>query len=345
MPSINPYDLQLLRNQAAISRRILKLFDDGIISLTPTLNTIKYKGKLFNLNDYPALKNKVDGMIKNLQPKIYTTMVNGIKDSWDLSNKKNDVLVDKRIAGKRVKKKVRQLLYDPNRKALDSFIKRKEKGLELSDRVWNLMDPFKKELEQGLGLGIGKGQSAREMAKELKQNLREPDRLFRRVRSEEGKLVLSKAARDYHPGQGVYRSSFKNAMRLTRTETNMSYRTADHERWNKLPFITGIKIQLSNAHPEYDICDRLVGLYPKDFKFGGWHAQCICFATPEMLSDEEYDKLEDKLLAGEKITTPKSQLIKNTPPGFAEYLGENKEMLGRLKNEPYWMRDNKQYFQ
>lgn len=46
------------------------------------------------------------------------------------------------------------------------------------------------------------------------------ERLYRRVRGADGKLHLSKAAKAYHPSQGVYRSSYKNAMRLTRTECN-----------------------------------------------------------------------------------------------------------------------------
>lgn len=344
MPApLNPYDLQLLRNQAAINRRILKLYEDGITSITPTLSTIKFKGKLFKLADYPALEKRIEKMIEQLQPKVYTTVVNGVKDSWDLSNKKNNVLVDKRLAGRQPKAKVRQVLYDPNKGALTSFLSRKEKGLGLSDRVWNSVDQLKNELEQGLGLGIGKGQSAASMAKEMKQYLKEPDKLFRRVRNEEGKLVLSEAARNYHPGQGVYRSSFKNAMRVARTETNDAYRTADHERWKNLPFVTGIMIKLSNAHPTYDICDQLAGLYPKDYKFRGWHPQCICFATPEMLSDEEYDKLEDHILNGEAIKIPSSQLTKQPPAAFGKYVQDNKEMLAGLKNKPYWMSDNEKY--
>lgn len=344
MPApLNPYDLQLLRNQAAINRRILKLYEDGITSITPTLSTVKFKGKLFKLADYPALQKRIDKMIQQLQPKVYSTVVNGIKDSWDLSNKKNNVLVDKRLAGRQPKAKVRQVLYDPNKGALASFINRKEKGLGLSDRVWSSVDQLKNELEQGLGLGISKGQSAASMAREMKQYLKEPDKLFRRVRNEEGKLVLSEAARNYHPGQGVYRSSFKNALRVTRTETNDAYRTADHERWKNLPFVTGIMIKLSNAHPKYDICDHLVGIYPKDFKFRGWHPQCICFATPEMLSDEEYDKLEDQILNGKPIKIPSNQLVKQPPAAFGKYVQDNKDMLAGLKNKPYWMSDNAQY--
>lgn len=344
MPSpINPYDLQQLRLQQAIYRRILKHYEDGILSLQPILTTIKYKGKLFRLADYPALQKKVDAMINKLQNQVYATTVNGIKESWNLSNKKNNVLVDKRLSGKRIPKQVRQVLYDPNEPALKSFLNRKEKGITLSGRVWKTMDPFKAEIEQSLGLGIGKGESASSMTRDLRKHLREPNRLFRRVRDEEGKLVLSQAARNYHPGQGVYRSSYKNALRLARTETNGAYREADHERWQRLPFVTGIRVKLSNAHPKYDICDTLAGLYPKDFKFTGWHPQCICFATPEMMSDEDYDKLEDQILAGEPINVPASKLVQQPPAAFGKYLQDNKKMLAGLKTEPYWMRDNKQY--
>ena len=34
-------------------------------------------------------------------------------------------------------------------------------------------------------------------------------------------LLSVKAAQAFHPGHGVYRSSYKNALRLAATETNM----------------------------------------------------------------------------------------------------------------------------
>lgn len=340
---INPYDQRLLRNQAAISRRILQQYETGLQSLTPVLPSIKYKGKLFRLADYPQLEKQVNALMKKLQSQVYSTVVNSIKESWDLSNRKNNVLVDKRLAGKQVKKKVRQALYDPNNSALKSFIDRKEKGLNLSQRIWKGIQPIKAQIEQTVGMGIGKGQPATSIARDLKQYLQQPDKLFRRVQGEDGKLHLSKSARNYNPGQGVYRSSYKNAMRVARTETNGAYRSADYERWQKLPFVTGIKVQLSNAHPKYDICDKLVGLYPKDFKFQGWHPQCICFATPEMMSDEEYDRMEAQILNGERINTSSANTIRQPPAAFGKYLQDNKKMLEGFNNKPYWMRDNPQY--
>lgn len=36
--------------------------------------------------------------------------------------------------------------------------------------------------------------------------------------------------------------------RRAATETNIAYRTADHERWQQLDFIVGIEVHLSNNH-------------------------------------------------------------------------------------------------
>lgn len=122
-------------------------------------------------------------------------------------------------------------------------------------------------------------------------------------------------------------------MRLTRTEINMAYRTADYERWKDMDFVLGVEIQLSGAHPEYDICDILQGKYPKTFKFTGWHPHCLCFATPILQSDEDF-------IAGKE---PK--LITELPQNFKDWYKFHKEEIqiatdkGKL---PYFLRDNKE---
>lgn len=77
------------------------------------------------------------------------------------------------------------------------------------------------------------GKSANYLISDVRKYLKNPDALFRRVRDKHGNLRLSKAAKAYHPVRGVYRSAYKNALRLTATETNMAYRTADHLRWQQ----------------------------------------------------------------------------------------------------------------
>ncbi len=343
MPDIfKKYEDQHVRNIGRASRRIKDIYAKAINTVSLTAGRMKYKGKPFSLSDYPQLKNQVDAVIKKMRGDIYAVVVNSIEESWDLSNEKNDLLVDKRLLKSKLPKKLTGIFYDPNADALTKFIKRKDKGLNLSDRVWNLTKPFKKELEQALGLGIADGTPAREMAKQVQRYLNEPDKLFRRVRGEDGQLKLSKAAREYHPGRGVYRSSFKNALRLTRTENNISYRTADFERWQNLPFVTGIEIKLSNNHPRYDICDTLVGKYPKEFKFTGFHPQCLCYQVAEMMNDKEFEKLEDYMLGISK-TPPKVVGITKPPALFKQFLSDNKQRIAKWKNKPYWLKDNPQF--
>ena len=135
-----------------------------------------------------------------------------------------------------------------NLEALSAFQKRKENGLNLSQRVWKYAEELKDAMELGIDVGLGEGKSAQQLSRDLRQYLNEPDRLYRRVRDKGGNLRLSKAAKMYHPGQGVYRSSAKNAQRLTRTEINMAYRESEYLRWQQLDFIVGIRVMLSNNH-------------------------------------------------------------------------------------------------
>ena len=147
------------------------------------------------------------------------------------------------------------------------------------------------------------------MSRDVRRYLRNPDKLFRRVRDKHGNLRLSKAAKAYHPGRGVYRSSNRKALRQTATENNMAYRTADHLRWQQQPFVVGIEIKLSNNHTckgvigrFVDICDDLAGVYPKDFKFVGWHPHCRCYCVPKQASKEEFMEYQQRLLNGEDVS-------------------------------------------
>jgi hypothetical protein len=341
MTDINlQYELRHVRAIAAIQRRILDLYKKSILEISLKTNSISLKNQLFKLSDYPLLNKQVEAIQKKMHQSIFTVIVNGINTGWDLSNEKNNIIVDRRLAGNRIKKKVRQLLYDPNIAARESFIKRKESGLNLSDRVWNAVHPFRNELEQAIGLGISHGQSGITLAMQIQKYLKEPDRLFRRVRGEDGKLSLSQAARNYHPGQGVYRSSFQNSIRLTGTETNMAYRSSDWTRWQTMPFVIGIEIKLSKNHPRYDICDVVQGRYPKTFKWMGWHPRCICYQVPVMMNENQYDRFEDDILAGRPIETNVPGQITDPPKGFFDWLKKHGEQMKNWKNEPYWMRDN-----
>ena len=159
----------------------------------------------------------------------------------------------------------------------------------------------------------------------------------------------------YHPGQGIYRSSAKNAQRLTRTEINMAYRESEYLRWQQLDFIVGIRVMLSNNHtiknskgepvPFVDICDTLAGDYPKTFKFVGWHPQCRCFAVPIMADYDEYNKnranrLKAIVKGAQYKSLPSRRTVKDVPKAFRDYISNIEERAKGWKSMPYYIRDN-----
>ena len=196
-------------------------------------------------------------------------------------------------------------------------------------------------------MGLGEGRSADELSRDVRQNLREPNRLFRRVRDKRGNLVLSKNARAYHPGQGVYRSSYKNAMRLTRSEINMAYRESDYQRWQQLDFVVGCEMHRSNHEPlcKCAICSKLVGRYPKTFKFKGWHPQCMCYATPILMDEETFDQnelaeLKTALHGKEYQKQAAKNEVTDVPDGFKEWVADHVDAQENWGAIPYFIRDN-----
>ena len=307
-------------------------------------------------DDYPLTRKRIEALQKHMASDIEAVVYNGIDEQWALADGKTSALIATAFAGFSAEElEERKAKYLTNRDdAREAFKTRKENGMNISDRVWRYTDQFKEEMEMGIDLGLRDGKSADALSRDLRKYLNNPDMLFRRVRDEHGMLHLSKRAKAYHPGQGVYRSSYKNARRLAATETNIAYRTADHDRVQDLDFVVGIRVNLSNNHtlngePFTDICDELSapfgskatkgkGCYPKDFKFTGWHPLCRCFITTILKTPEEMD-------ADEPTDPSQSEnYVEDVPANFKAWSKENAERVERAKSVPYFIRDNRAYY-
>jgi hypothetical protein len=175
----------------------------------------------------------------------------------------------------------------------------------------------------------------------MKRFLNNPDMLFRRVRDKNGKLQLSKAARKYHLGRGKYRSSFQNALRLTANETNQAYRTADFERWQRMPMVLGIEVKLSNRHIVEDVCNFGVGRYPADYKFTGFHVRCLCHAVPILPTEKDFGKYLDSIMQGESHEF--TGHVQTIPASLKNWYNENKDRIEGWKSTPHFIKDNPGY--
>ena len=328
------YDRRHLHHLGSMQREIDRLFDDAlraISSLGVQLNA-PLGDKPFSFADHPEMKQSVDRIFDKFRGGVSTSIHKGLEWEDALSADKAGEMAA--LYG--------QVIAAQRATAIKKLTERVVGGMNLSERVWSIADTFYNEVESALDIALRDGTPAPRLAKELKQYLKYPDKLFRRVRDEHGQLQLSRNARQFHPGQGVYRSSYKNARRLAVTETNMAYHKADNERWRELDFVLGYEVQVSGTNPNVcPLCVELAGKYPKDFEFVGWHPHCRCHAVPILESPEAFKARQQALLNGDRV--PPVGAVKEPPKNFTDHLANNADRIATAQRNgtlPYFVRDN-----
>lgn len=297
------------------------------------------------------IERKLNQLLKSFSKNVTGAIESGVKYSWTTSHQKNVAYFVKRLGGYDVPDKIKEELFKPDHNRMEAFIKRKENGLTLSDRVWKSADQFKRNVDMALDVGVAEGKSAKQISRDIRQDLREPDRLFRRVRDAKGKLKLSKPAKAYNPGQGVYRSAAKNSERLARTEINIAYRAADGAAYQNNPLVLGYEIKLSaTAKPKVrcELCRTLAGKYPVWFVWKGWHPNCLCFKIPILMSEDMMAKYQKLVASGEDTPEAVKKLqkvvrIEDIPDAAKKWLNDNNERISGWKCLPYFYRDNKEF--
>lgn len=339
---------------ARLDNEISKIYEDAAAEAARIGVTIGGIGdEMFNFEQFPVTHARIGALLDTFRSKIEAATVNGVASQWDLANGKADDLC-RAVFGPALKSLTevqRQRYFGTHEAARAAFIKRKANGMGLSERVWRLTKQYRRELEMGIDIGLREGMSAPELSRELRSYLTYPDKLFRRVRDRHGQLALSRHARQFHPGQGVYRSSFMNARRLAVTEANMAFRTADYERCQDLDFVVGIEVRLSNNHncrgvPDgrfSDICDTLQGKYPKGFKFTGWHPHCRCYVTSVLKTKREIERDNERIMRGLEPLPSRRKVDFDGLRKFEDWADKNRDRIKAAKSMPYFLKDNTYY--
>jgi len=328
------YERQFLQVLRKTQRDVLKTLEFTARQLSREVWQASRIGDLSKVARKKKLLEQTQETLNHYFNKTEQLITGSATDVWAIDNNKWTAIIDDAARGVQVLPGLMDSMTQLNLGALDQFLKRKAGGLNLSDRIWALTAQNQDLIELYVGSGIAAGRSAVDISKDMQQLLVEPDKLVSRVRDENGDLVLSEPAKEYHSGQGRYRSSYKNALRLAATETNMAYRSADFARRNQLDFVYGITVHLSGQHPRYDICDPLAGDYPKTFKFIGWHPLCICFTTAKIPTKAEMRKF---LKTGK---ADKRRIITAIPRSATAYAKSHAPIYANYKSVPYWFNDN-----
>lgn len=282
----------------------------------------------FKFSDYPQVSEAIQRLQLDYVQSMRSIIFRGTSDEWKQSNLMQDLLADKawNVYGSHAGGKKHKVYYQTNSDALKAFQERKDRGLGLSQKLWNMSGNYKTEMEYAISTAIQRGTSAVQLSKQLSKYLNDFDSLKKDYKEKYGKAV------DCHDCE--YRS-----IRLARSEINMAYRAAEQKRWMQMDFVLGKEIKLSKGHKErdYDICDELAGRYPKDFDWKGWHSACTCYEVPILKTEEEFFADEDAPKFEE--TKP----IQEFPEGFNNYIEGHLDKIASANQRGtlgYFIRDN-----
>lgn len=351
------WNIQHYRRLAKYDARLEALLNQAIANAAGIVGRrgVSASDKTFSFSDDRQMKAEADKIMKDLSADITALTRSAESAEWKQAYEQATGYIGElyRVAfqTKYLQDKYADMMLSMrsrNLDALHAFQQRKIGGMGLSSKVWDYTEDFKSQMEVAIDTVIMSGQSADTLALSIQDLLKNPDALFRRVRDENDELRMSKAMAAYHPGTGRYRSAYKNAMRLARSEINMAYRASDSQTAQDLDCVVGIRVNLSNNHtcngkPFYDICDELSNQnYPKDFYYVGWHPQCRCYITYILKTDEEFWA---DLEAGENNESVNT--VNDVPDAFKEWVGKNEERIARASERgtlPYFLRDNQQYY-
>lgn len=360
MAKMDKYERRLASYAIRNSKVLTKLFDElqnKLIQLGLKADNLHPDDLFTFARKAPQnVQKEVDKLLSDFHDKVVKTITEGIDWAYGLSIRKNNALFGELFH------KGYNLSFNRRNTAKNAYIADRlslTNGLNLSDRVWNYTNQQRAEFETAISVALEDGTDNETLGRNIRKYLKDPDmcykryhlkkvlkngdkkdvvKWYKRVIGDDGKVHYVQADPE-HVGRGVYRSARKNTLRTSRTEINMAYRSADNEAYKSTPFVLGIEVQLSNNHPEGDICDELAGRYPRDFVFIGWHPLCRCHAVPILPSVDDMAKY---INAGSPAGYFDKRYVDDVPDAFKDWVKTNKEKIESDKwKNPYFVDANK----
>jgi len=304
-------DIELIKKfEKYYDKKILQPFVAALTNLIENTDfrnyTIpkKFKSKLNTLVKQWALdfEKGLEEIFDEVEEKVYHAWFRELSNQLEnqFKYKKTEYLVDKQ------KKRILKKTFDRwvvhvsfAKRATFNIWKHYEiDGLKLSDRIWKHAKEAAKQIEKQVMLSLQTGMSANRLRDQLlataeQQPIKIPEYLQKQLKDATPEQIAKKVS------EYIKKKQEFNAKRVARTEIQRAWRITYVEQSKKLPFVKGIKWNLSGSHNIEDICDELAntdvglgpGVYPPNaVPFNGQpaHPQCMCNLTT-VLDELEVD--------------------------------------------------------
>lgn len=164
-------------------------------------------------------------------------------------------------------------------------------GLTLSERIWSTAATFRQDLKALIDMSVASGLGAKDTAVLIDKLAREGGCQLKRTVLADYPNAAERFGK-YYDGQLNW-----EALRLARTEIQVSANEAAVIAGRLTPGYVGSRWMLSDAHPETDICDDYAeaddyGLGPGGYAAGHEmvyaHPNCLCYNVPIMMDREQF---------------------------------------------------------
>ena len=154
-----------------------------------------------------------------------------------------------------------------NGKAMDALIRTSYGGIAFSRRVWDVTWPVERQIRNQINLAVLTGTSADKVTRSIRSYLGLPE-TFRGI-----------AFKEFHPGAGIYRSAYKNALRLAGTEINRAFNEGLFRYGMEKKWVLGYIQHAGSGNPCEDCLDEIGNFFPKDNPPDiPLHPHCYCWA-------------------------------------------------------------------
>ena len=189
---ISNFDKQHINRMLLQEQQINALFQQLIRMVAPELRKWTDAG---NKNSVwvrnAGVENRINRILNDFRIALEKFIKENQEKAWMSAIDKNDLIVEQFIKGMALSSIVKEGMFSRNLEALKALQNRIDDGMT------------KGHIELFLESGLSTGRSAEAIGRDFRQLLNDPNKRFRRIRDEEGKLVLSQPMIDYNHSRGV----------------------------------------------------------------------------------------------------------------------------------------------
>ena len=150
--------------------------------------------KPFRWDDYPQTRKKIADIQKRFVEDIHAVIHRGTSEEWKNSNEVQDLLANAvlRAYDAQVDGEEYRIYYQENSDALKAFQERKDKGMNVSNKLWQQSSTYKQGLEDAISCAIQKGTSAITLSKQISKYLQDFPKLQKDYKALFGKASKAK---------------------------------------------------------------------------------------------------------------------------------------------------------